>query len=162
VHPVLTTEAAPPDEPTSPLIVVGGGVFVQVTAPPPLAAALSTAKLDAAPNERAPDDELALASRWIGGALIRELESLLQAAESMTKVAITAAANLVGTGILVRRSRKFFTCMRVSIGPVASHNHYFPPPHPVAKKQYAIRARGSTTEMQKGGAPLRTLRLLVS
>jgi hypothetical protein len=52
---VLTIDAGPPDEPTSPVIVVGGGVFVHVTAPPPPGAALRIAKFEADPSEAADD-----------------------------------------------------------------------------------------------------------
>jgi hypothetical protein len=118
VHPVFVTEAMGPEEPTFPVMMGVGGVLVQVTAPKPPGAALRTAKPDAAPSdgaEAAAEWSLSMLERS-GGALMRDAESLLHAAESSANVTTTPAANLGAASALARRIGTLCAYMWASLG----------------------------------------------
>jgi hypothetical protein len=105
---VLTTDAGPPDEPISPVMVVGGGVFVHVTAPPPPGAALRTAKFDAAPSEGA-DDRLLLERAASVGALMLDAELSLHPAVRSARDTRIPAATLGRTRVTARWEKQFLT-----------------------------------------------------
>src|ERR1700682_6062241 len=89
--------------PTSPVIVP----LVQVTA-----ALASTAKFDAAADERSLERD-----DTRGGALRRDAESLLQAAESSANATRAPAASLDGASTRVKWIGRLCTYMWASLGP---------------------------------------------